>query len=364
MKVLLIFSQIRPLLLSAALVFVPVMNDADVAFASKAAEYMDAQVKMNRFTGSVLVAHDGKVLFSRGYGAARVELGTLNGLSTRFRVGSIGHQFTAMAVLALAEQGKLDLEDPVCKYIPECPHAWNEIKIVHLLTHTSGLSDLSVADKTAAARWDLLKTRQLEFKPGQRVMFSNLGYEILTSVIEKVSGGSHAKFLSEHIFDPLGMRDTGYFDEKADISSYADGYRQDVSTIAIVNAVRASGTVPRSADLYSTVEDLYRWDRALFDGKLVSRESIERMSAPYRDGYGFAWKVLREFQRRALVYGGRDDGFSTSIRRYPDNNAFVVVLSNLENADADKISHDLGGLVLGPPPREMRRTPGTPHPIR
>jgi CubicO group peptidase (beta-lactamase class C family) len=339
------------------------MHDTDAEFSSKAAEYMDSQVKMNRFSGSVLVAHNGKVLFSRGYGMARVESGVLNNPSTKFRVGSIAHQFIAMAVLELAEQGKLNLQDPVCTYIVECPQAWHEIKIIHLLTHTSGLSDLSVAHKTARERWALLKTRPLEFQPGQRLMFSNFGYEILNSVIEKVCPESHATYLSEHIFDPLGMHDTGYVNEKADISSCADGYRQDGSTIAMVNPACADTTGARSADPYSTVEDLYRWDRALFDGKLVSKESIEQMSRPYRDGYGFGWKVLREFQRRALVYGGKNDGFSTSIRRYPDNGAFVVVLSNLENADADKISHDLGGLVLGPPPREKKRTP-EPHTIR
>jgi CubicO group peptidase (beta-lactamase class C family) len=145
------------------------------------------------------------------------------------------------------------------------------------------------------------------------------------------------------------MRDSGYNSAFGLITGCANGYRREgVASILVADTCSDKSTSPQSVGgIYSTVYDLYRWDRALYSGALVSKKSLDQMFTPYRDGYGFGWKTLKEFQRKAIVYGGRTSGFSTSIRRYPDDDACVVVLSNLEGVDAEKISHDLGAIMFG-----------------
>ena len=324
---------------------------------SKFDEYMNSQMKMNRFSGSVLIAQHGKVLTTKGYGMADLELNVFNTPDTKFRIASITQQFTAMAILELEEDGRLSTEDSVCKYILKCPDDWHEIKIVDLLTHTSGIPNFtdfpdyektSILPTTVPELLARFENKPLEFKPGERWKYSTSGYEVLGAVIENVSHETYANYLAEHIFEPLGMCDTGYDITMRIIPRRASGYRWDGGTGILLNAAYLDMSIPYSAGaLYSTVEDLYRWDRALYNEKLVSKESLNRMFTPYRDGYGFGWKIVKEFQRKAVVYGGSINGFSASIRRYPDDDGCVIVLSNLQNLDAEKVSHGLGAILLG-----------------
>jgi CubicO group peptidase (beta-lactamase class C family) len=350
-------AQIEPLFFYAALVLAVLNPLSALDRSSKIDGYMNGQIKSNRFSGSVLIAQNGKVLITKGYGMADVELNVLNTPETKFRLGSITQQFTAMAILELEEDGRLSTQDSVCKYILGCPNAWQEIKIVNLLTHTSGIPNftdfsdyekISMLPGTVAELLARFKNKPLEFKPGEKFKYSSSGYEVLGAVIENVSREPYAKYLSEHIFEPLGMGDTGYDSATRIIPHRASGYRRDEDTGSLVNATYLDMSIPYSAGaLYSTVEDLYRWDCALYTEKLVSKKSLNQIFTPYRDGYGFGWKILKEFQRKALVYGGKINGFSASIRRYPDDDTCVIVLSNLENVDADKISHDLGEILFG-----------------
>jgi CubicO group peptidase (beta-lactamase class C family) len=346
-------ATMKSLLCIAALVFASFVPLSGTELSSNFEEYMTAQVKANNFNGSILIAQNGKQLLSKGYGMADVKLNVRNTPSTKFRLGPITQQFTAMAILELEEEGKLDVQDSVCKYILECPQNWQEIKIVNLLTHTSGILDLPEDDRTImlpAMFPELLarfENKPLEFKPGEKLMFSNFGYEVLGTVIDRVSGEPYTKYVAEHIFEPLGMRDSGYDSAIATIPLCASGYRRDGARNTLVNATCSDKSISDSAGgLYSTVEDLYRWVCALHDGKLVSKKSLNQMFTPYRDGYGFGWKILKEFQRKVYAYAGRINGFSTSIRRYPDDNVCVIVLSNLESVNAEKISHDLGAILF------------------
>jgi CubicO group peptidase (beta-lactamase class C family) len=346
-------TQVKVLLWLAAFILASVFPLAAQDISSRVDDYLNAQMQANLFSGAVLIAGSDKVLVRKGYGMANVELEVPNSPETKFRLGPITQQFTAMAILQLQEKGKLDVQDSICKYIPECPNEWQEIKIINLLVHTSGIPDLTdLADyqRTMALAMTVpellrrLKNEPLEFKPGEKFHFSASGYVVLGTIIETASGKPYVEYLQEHIFNPLGMSETGYDSATRIIPHRASGYRQNGGTL--VNSLYLDMSISYSAGgLYSTVEDLYRWDRALDSEKLVSRRSLEQMFTPYRDGSGFGWMILKEFGRKALKRGGRVNGFSASIRRYPDDDACVIVLSNLESADAERISHDLAAIL-------------------
>ena len=319
------FSSLRmkALIMIASVVFAP-RPAAETS--SRLAEYMNTEVKTNHFSGAVLVAQKGEVLLTAGYGISEVDTKILNAPNSRFRLGDIAHQFTAMAIMKLAEAGKLNLQDPACRYIANCPSGWQEIKIVNLLTHTSGISDFPDYHNTSMLPTGVLQVltryqdKPLEFKPGERLKYSNFGYDLLGAVIEKISHKLYAKYIEERIFKPLGMHGTGY-------QKVGDGF-------------------------YSTVGDLYLWDRALYGGKLGSKEFLAQMFVPYRDGYGFGWKTLKEFQRRVLRNPAGASELSSVIRRYPDDDVCIIVLSDKENANSEKISFDLGAIVF---PVEIER---------
>jgi CubicO group peptidase (beta-lactamase class C family) len=339
---------------SAALAVTPFLAASDADLSSKVDEYINAQMRANKFSGSILIAQHDRVLVMKGFGIARQGPDTQNTSVTKFRVGPITHQFTAMGILELGEEGKLDIQDSVCKYVTDCPSNWQGIKIINLLTHTSGISDFpgdetsTVVSTTFPGRLARFKSKPLEFKPGEKLVYSSFGYEVLGAVIEKASGEQYGKFVAEHIFAPLGMRDSGYDGGSATIPACADGYRLEGGSITVVAATCSdqSRSYRGSGGIYSSVEDLYRWDRALHEGELVAKKSLDQMFTPQRDGYGFGWRILKEFQKTAFVYGGTTNGFSASIRRYPVDDACVVVLSNLENVDAGRVSHDLASIIL------------------
>ena len=195
------------------------------ALASKVEEYMDARVRRDHFSGSVLMARDGKVLFSRGYGMANLEHDVPTRPQTKFRLGSITKQFTAMAILILQERGKLKVEDKIKKYLPDAPKAWDEITIRHLLTHTSGIPNYTAYPeflKTLPVRVTLkeliakFKDKPLDFKPGEKFRYSNSGYVVLGQVIETASGESYAAFLNKAIFDAAGDEGHGLRQPRAD----------------------------------------------------------------------------------------------------------------------------------------------------
>jgi|HubBroStandDraft_1064217.scaffolds.fasta_scaffold26010_2 CubicO group peptidase (beta-lactamase class C family) len=349
-------SRMKFLLMCWALLLFPVVVVSDTDLTGKLDAYLNSQVSASGFSGAILVARSGKILLVKGYGLANIELNVKNESKSKFRLGSMTQQFTAMAILELQEQKKLNIQDSVCKYIQNCPNDWQAIQIVNLLTHTSGISsftefpDYENTSTQPTSVPELLahfRSKPTEFKPGEKFKYSNSGYQVLGAVIENVSGTSYANYLAERIFAPLEMRDTGYDDPARILSGRASGYRKNGGSHDPLNATYLDMSIPFSAGgLYSTVEDLYRWDGALYTEKLISNQSLNQMFTPYRDGYGFGWKILRELERRVAMWGSRINGFSASIRRYPDDNACVIVLSNFENTDAEKISHDLGGILF------------------
>ena len=329
----------------------------------KVDEYMNAAVKFNHFSGSVLVARDGQPVISKGYGMANYELNIPNTPQTVFRIGSITKPFTAMAIMILQERGKLNVNDPICKFLENCPAAWQPITIRHSLTHTSGMvnyTNLPDAPKgltryTSAEFVDLLRGKPLEFTPGENFAYNNSGYYLLGLIIEKTSGKTYEEFLRDNIFAPLGMKNSGYDDPRPLVANRASGYRRAGSTF--VNATYLDMGFPYSAGaLYSTTEDLFLWDKALYTEKLISRKSLDEKFTPFKDmdflpgaKYAYGWAISKRSNRQMIEHGGDINGFSTYIRRFPADNVTVIVLSNQERFKVDKIADDLSDIVFGEP---------------
>jgi CubicO group peptidase (beta-lactamase class C family) len=326
---------------------------------SKLDEYLSAAARQG-FTGSALVAKDGKVVFSKGYGMANAEWDIPNTPQTKFRLGSITKQFTAASILLLQERGKLSAQDPICKYIAECPKSWEPITVHHLLTHTSGIPSytdvkspeefrkLSLTSVTPAGFVDSFKSKPLEFPVGERMKYNNSGYFMLGYIIEKVSGRSYEAFLQENIFTPLKMADTGYDTHGRILKKRATGYSSKDNTR--VNSDYLDMTVPYAAgSLYSTVEDLFEWNEALFSDKLLSAKSREAMMTVDKNNYAYGLVINQQHNRKIVSHGGGINGFNTILARFPEEKVTVVVLRNADYgfSNPGKISQDLAAIVFG-----------------
>jgi CubicO group peptidase (beta-lactamase class C family) len=333
---------------------------------SKIDQYMAARVDRDHFNGTVLLAKNGQALFCRGYGMANLEHDVPCAPNTKFRLGSITKQFTAMAILILQERGKLAVTDKVKKYISSAPKAWDDITIHHLLTHTSGIPnytgfpDFLKTLRNPVTLDELIakfKDKPLDFKPGEKFKYSNSGYIVLGKITETASGRPYDAFLKEAIFDPLGMRDTGYDNAATILKNRASGYSRLLG-LAPANSAFIDMSIPHAAGaLYSTVLDLLKWDRALDSEKLLPRKSIEAMFTPFKDRYGYGWTIDNKFDQPRQSHAGGIPGFVTYIQRFPAEKLLVVVLSNFEASKVGTIGSDLAAIALGGPyviPREPK----------
>ncbi len=333
----------------------PPLAPAPQEITRKVEEYMNAAVRINRFSGAVLLARDGQPIISRGYGMANLEHSVPNTPQTVFRVGSVTKQFTGMAVALLQERGKLSVNDPICKYLTDCPPAWQPITIKNLLTHTAGIPNYTefpdfmktaAVDTTAAELTSRFRDKPLQFALGEKYAYSNSGYFLLGTIIERASGKSYADFLQENIFAPLGMKDTGYDNPVRLIKHRASGYAR--TSDGFINAAPISmSTAYAAGALYSTVGDLLLWDQALYTEKLVSRKSLDEAFTPFKSNYGYGWSIGKRHDRQVISHGGGIFGFSAYIARYPADRMTVVVLSNVEGAPSGEIANSLSAIVFG-----------------
>ena len=251
----------------------------------KIAQTLTDLVQQGKLSGAVLIARDGQVLLSQGYGMANIEQKLPNTPQTKFHIGSITKQFTAMAILQLQQSGKLNVNDAVCKYFDPCPAAWQPVTLHQLLIHTSGIHDINTIPglmdfvKKPATPLQIIRLFRdlpLDFAPGSKYSFSNSGYMLLGYIIEQVSGQPYAEFLQQNIFKPLHMNNSGY-DGNYDLPGRATGYK-DASTPA--DFVDPSIGYA-AAGLYSTVGDLLLWEQALSTDKLIPQALLDKMFTPY-----------------------------------------------------------------------------------
>ncbi|QDH73304.1 serine hydrolase [Brevundimonas sp. M20] len=305
-----------------------------------------------QFSGGVLVAKGDEVLFRQVHGWANRSLDKPMALNTRFRLASVSKQFTAAAILRLQDEGRLSVNDPVCKYIQPCPAAWAPIRLHHLLSHTSGIPDLmarpgwGLRRVTPATPEELTADSMrygLQFAPGTKVRYDNAGFNLLGAVVEKITGMGLHDYLQQAFFRPLGMTDTGYDDGGADM---AMGYANLAGGVtpqpnANVSIVYAAGA------LYSTLDDLLIWQRALHHGHVLSPDSYRQMIADHAPqdtpdergkprrlwGYGIYEKALGrqvrpEFEDNQIFHTGSWSGFRNLMTYQPDQDVTVIVLSN------------------------------------
>jgi len=318
-------------------------------------QIIQSYVADHKFMGSVLVARDGKTLLDKGYGFANLEWQVPDTPTTKFRIGSITKQFTAASILLLEERGKLKTDDPVKKYMPDAPAAWDKVTIFHLLTHTSGIPSFTsfpdlpkrqLEAMTPQQLVDWFRDKPLEFEPGTKWNYSNSGYVLLGYLIEKISGQSYADFVQQNIFTPLGMKDSGYDSNSAIIERRAAGYAPGKN--GPENAGFVNMTVPLSAGgLYSTTEDLLRWEQGLFGGKLLSPASLAKMTTPFKEDYAFGLGVSSQGGHKAITHDGGIQGFNTSMIYYPDEKLVIEVLANINGPAAGQIAAALGKVAHG-----------------
>jgi CubicO group peptidase (beta-lactamase class C family) len=236
-----------------------------------------------------------------------------------------------------------------------CPGAWQPITIHHLLTHTSGIPnftgfpDYTLTMAQASAMPDLLRRfsdKPLDFDTGTKYQYSNSGYVLLGHIIEKASGVSYEEYVRKNVFEPLGMKDTGYDRHATVLPKRAAGYEKRGEQVR--NAAHIDMSIPHAAGaLYSTVEDLYKWDRALLSDKLLPQEARERMYTPFKGDYAYGWSVRRQNGVQIISHGGGINGFATMIMRAPEKDLCVVALANVLPAEAGKVAADLLRLALG-----------------
>ena len=319
-------------------------------FATEVDAYLTDRMDLGAFSGIVEVVQDGEVLFQQGYGYSDRERQAPHSAETRYRIGSLTVGFTAMAILQLQAMGKLNVQDKVCAHLAECPVNWEAITLHHLLTHTSGIRDYTVASDFAETMGqpttpkELIASFQdeaLRFEPGATWDYSSSGYVVLGAVIEHEAGVPYEAFVQDHVLSPLKLTHTG-FDQQPD--GLAVGYKNRKEGVADY----ADMSVAYSAwGMSSTVEDLLLWSQTLTTDALVPAETRDLMLQPYADvigqpwDYAYGWLVGQDFGHAEAFHWGYANGFTSALKVFPGDHITIVVLSNQGNVNAIGIAHEI-----------------------
>lgn len=328
----------------------------DKQIVGKVDEYVRAAGKFDQFSGSILIARNGSPIVNKGFGMANYELNVPNSPKTVFLIASLTKQFTSMAIMQLQERGKLNVNDAICKFLEDCPPAWQSITIRQLLTHTSGIPNfsslpdwdekISIQPFTRTEFVKVFRDLPLLFLPGEDFKYSNSGYYLLGLIIEKTSGKSYQEFLRENIFVPLGMKNTALYNPRPLTPNLATGYYWSLNSY--INATyQNTASYYASGGLISTTEDLLLWDQALYTEKLVSSKSLGEIFTPFKNNYAFGWIIGKKFERQTTVHSGSNKGFSSFIMRFPDEKVTIIILSNSDETSATKVANNLAAIVFG-----------------
>lgn len=338
------------------------------AFGADKAAQLDALIEryheLGLFNGSALIAESGQPILRKGYGEANMEWHIANTPDTRFRLGSITKQFTATLVLQMVEKGQIDLAAPISRYLPDYPNPnADRITIHQLLNHTSGIpgytelpefGNVARLPARPAKFMNMFSRLQLLFEPGTKFSYSNSGYFLLGVILEKVGGKPYEQLLREGIFDPLGMNQSGYDSTRPILEKRAAGY--DATLDGYVNTAYLDMGEPFAAgSLYSSVDDLLRWDQALYGEKILSNASKQKMFTPGLSNYGYAF-VIHKGVVTTIEHGGGINGFNTQITRDIESKRLYVLLNNTGGAPLNEIITGLRQILDG----KDATTPKTP----
>jgi CubicO group peptidase (beta-lactamase class C family) len=340
---------------------------SDREIIQQAEAYADKLAEEGRFSGTVLIAKEGKPLFQKAYGLASQAFNVPNKVDTKFNLGSMNKMFTAVAIAQLAQQGKLNFSDPLIKHLPDYPNkeVAEKVTLHHLLTHTSGIGDyfngkyrLASKDRFRAIRdyFPLFVDKPLGFEPGKQFRYSNAGFMVLGAVVEKVSGEDYFDYVREHIYRPAGMVNTDAYEMDRDTPNLAIGYTREVPGssrspknnlfLHVVKGGPAGGG-------FSTVEDLLRFDVALRGHHLLDQKHADliltgKVATGRRGEYGYGFFVEKLPGTRVVGHGGGFPGINSALDMYLDNGWTVAVMSNYDPPAAQRISDKLRELIARP----------------
>jgi len=328
-------------------------------------DYVKAEMRRQHIPGlSLLVARDGKIVRAEGFGLANVELQVPVKPETIFESGSVGKQFTATAVMMLAEEGKVSLDDPLTKFFPDGPPAWQGVTVRELLSHTAGFGDYPKdfnfrKDWTEDELIKLVESIPLAYPPGTKWAYSNLGYLTLGILIHRVAGEFYGDFLQQRIFRPLDMSSTRIISEADIVPNRAAGYRLVKGELKNQEWVAPMVNTTADGSLYFSIVDLAKWDAALYGEGLLKKSSLDLMwtpallkggqadtGRPNSGHYGFGWFIDDRNGHRCIHHDGSWQGFETAIDRYVDDRLTVVALSNLADAAPGKITRHVAEMYL------------------
>ncbi|MHC1765890.1 MAG: serine hydrolase domain-containing protein [Verrucomicrobiia bacterium] len=347
--------RVIPLVLVACCGVWPVAGVAQDSLTPRVDEYVNAQMGRGGIVGlAVAVFTNGQTVLAKGYGLANVEHHVPVKPETIFQSGSMGKQFTATGIMMLVEEGKLSLDDRITKYFNPAPDSWTNIAVRHLLTHTGGLGDYPKdfdlqKDYTEDQLLQQIQAIPLEFQPGEKWRYSNLGYVTLGILIHKVTGQFYGDFLRQRIWEPLGMRTARIISEQDIITNRAAGYVRVDNQLKNQSWVSPSLNTTADGSLYLSLYDMAKWDAALYTEKLLKKGSLEQMWTPVKlkngetNNYGFGWGFGEAGGHRIIEHGGAWQGFTAHISRYVDDQLTVVVFANLAGVNSSKIAHSIAG---------------------
>lgn len=346
---------------SLALLVLALLNAAPVAAGqdlARADGFVQAEMARQKIPGvAVAVIRNGAAVKAQGYGKANVEHDVAVTPETIFQSGSVGKQFTAAAVMLLVEDGRLALADPLTKFFADAPRSWQRITVQHLLTHTSGIPDLTEATidyRRDYSEEELLRFAYgltLEFEPGARWNYSNTGYVVLGIVIGKASGMFYGDVLRTRVFGPLGMQTARIITEEDIVPHRSAGYRLVRGELKNQSWVAPKLNTTADGSLYLSLKDLIAWDAGIRARRILRSESWARIFTPVtlKSGntypYGFGWSVDDFAGRPAQRHGGSWQGFQTHIARFPDADLTIIVLSNLAQANPERISDGIAAIA-------------------
>ena len=317
-------------------------------------EYMNAQADIYNFSGVVLVKSHNKIVLEKAYGLADREWNIPNTLDTKYNLCSITKQFTATSILQLDELGKLNVNDKLYKYLPDFPNS-EKVTIHMMLTHTAGLTDytelpeyydwLYALDISKDSIISILKTKPFDFEPGTSYKYSSSNYYLLAYVVEMVTKQNRSFFLKDHIFNKAGMINTGVDTPDTILLKRAKSYLFSEGKYISAETERVSNTFG-TGDIFSTVEDLNKWDNALLGKDILSNGSKFRMYTPVKENYGYGIICIPIENKTCIQHSGSGAGFSNSFLRIPSDSSCVIVLSN-NASQSPSISFALATIILG-----------------
>ncbi|HEX5257550.1 MAG TPA: serine hydrolase [Sphingomicrobium sp.] len=332
-------------------------HSGDATLQARLDQVVRSFVDEGAFMGSVLVSEGDKRLLDKGYGSADLEWNRPNDPNVRFHIGSLTKQFTAALILQLQDEGKLRVDNPVSRYLPDAPKNWDKITLADLMGHRSGIPNFigdpafhawSMSAHTAEEELALFRDTPLEFAPGTRFSYSNSNFTVLGIILEKITGKSYGELLRERILAPLGMNDSGLDSDDLVLPRRAQGYVPANGGFARLRP--ESMTVAWAVGgMYSTTADLLRWEHGLFGGKVISASALKAMITPGLGGYGLGVFVHSEQGLTFVDHGGSIEGFNAHLTYIPERKIGIVVLGNVDAFVPDTIAAQLANVMLGKP---------------